>query len=57
MQTVRALLNLITIIYFKHVQKLLDSYPHFLQHLQSGKTYIHGHTVIEALCQYEESYK
>ena len=44
-----------------HYHKLLQTcpqatrYPHFLQHLQlSGKRDVHGHTVIEALCQYEE---
>ena len=54
MQTVRALLNLNTINYLKHVHKLPDTRIFCNIYSQSGKRDVHGHTVIEALCQYEE---
>ena len=54
MQTARALLNLITINYFKHVHKLPDTLIFCNIYILSGKRDVHGHTVIEALCQYEE---
>ena len=54
MQTARALLNLITMNYFKHVHKLLDTLIFCNIYSLSGKRDVHGHTVIKALCQYEE---